>query len=555
MLKKLILKFPSKLFLIILFALFLRTVAITENPPSLYGDELTMVMDVNSILHTGFDQTGEFLPLNFIMGGGRPVGYGYFSLPFVAFFGPNALGIRLLSVLSGVGIVFLVYCLGRILFSEKVGLLSAMLMAISPWDLNLSRGGFETHFALFLALLTVVTVLLALKKPIFLLISAISLGLSINTYSTYKLTLPAFLPMLFWFGEFKAKIFGTRNRTSFFAASMIVLFFVLLLLYQVFFNSSEARFLNQNILANKDIQKSISEKIEAQRSLGLGKGLTGKILANKFWEYNSILIENYLGNFSLDFLFLSGDKNPRHNMTLSGGFYLVELITIISGLIFLIKRNSKKLILLVSWLLIGALPASLLSDPHALRNSFMLPPFILISAVGLSNLWELRKKLSLKIILWIVLVGFLIQAIFIIENLYFVSPNKYSRFWAYPGRLAAELAVQNKEKYDYVFLSSSIDNIEFTYPVYGNINPEKVLEQNKKQTSVGGYMFKKFDNVYIGPIPDSAAQKFLDSFKGVSILYIAPIEDVRYLDVKFYTVNGKDGKQALVTKIINKRIN
>src|SRR3989344_6463133 len=121
-------KYKIILILILTLAFFLRIVNINNNPPALYGDELTMLLDVNSILNTGYDTTGKFLPLNFTMGGGRPVGYGYFSIPFVALFGPGALSIRLLSVLSGVGIVVLVYFLGKILFSKQVGLFAALLV-------------------------------------------------------------------------------------------------------------------------------------------------------------------------------------------------------------------------------------------------------------------------------------------------------------------------------------------------------------------------------------------------------------------------------------------
>src|SRR3989344_3598027 len=94
---------------IIFVGLILRVIFINTSPPSLYGDELTIALDANSILKTGRDQLGNFLPLTFPMGAGRPAGYVYFSIPFVALFGPTALGVRALSILSGAGIILLVY--------------------------------------------------------------------------------------------------------------------------------------------------------------------------------------------------------------------------------------------------------------------------------------------------------------------------------------------------------------------------------------------------------------------------------------------------------------
>jgi hypothetical protein len=72
----------SALALILIFAFLLRFINISSNPPALYGDELTMVMDAYSVLKTGHDTTGEFLPLTFSKGEGRPGGYIYSSLPF-----------------------------------------------------------------------------------------------------------------------------------------------------------------------------------------------------------------------------------------------------------------------------------------------------------------------------------------------------------------------------------------------------------------------------------------------------------------------------------------
>ena len=105
------------LLVILVVALALRLYKLVELP--LYGDELTMVYDSYSLLKTSKDQLGNVLPLTFQMGAGRPGGYVYASIPFVFLFGPSALGVRLLSVISSLGIVCLVYLLGKKFFSEN----------------------------------------------------------------------------------------------------------------------------------------------------------------------------------------------------------------------------------------------------------------------------------------------------------------------------------------------------------------------------------------------------------------------------------------------------
>src|SRR3989338_6504423 len=467
----------KKLILILFIAFFLRIVNISNNPPALYGDELTMSLDVNSIMHTGYDTTGKFLPLNFTMGGGRPVGYGYFSMPFLALFGSGALGIRLLSVLSGVGIVVLIYWLGRLIFSKQIGEVAAALLAISPWDLSLSRAGFETHFALFLSLFGIVMFLLAKKRPWFYIVSILSFGLSVNTYSTYKLTLPIFFPLLLWFSNLREIFSNKKNRIVLVLSTVILLLFSSLFLFQVSVNKSESRFLSINIFTQQEIKNRMTEDINERRNLNPLNEKLSKLLNNKVWEYGFLLGRNYLNNFSAGFLFLNGDRNPRHNMAGTGSLYIVELISIFFGIGYLF-----------------------------------------------------RKK-YFRVMIFIV-------------SLILLSPNTYSRFWAYPARIATEIAVQNKEKYNYIFLSDRIDAVEFAYPIYAAIEPTKVLEQNKSQTQIGEYKFKKYSNVYIGYIPDSQAEKFINSLEG-SVLYIGPTEDKKYLK-SAELINGLDGINALV---------
>ena len=138
------------LFGIVILGLLLRIYRITTLP--MYGDELTIALDTYSIMKTGMDSTGTKLPVTFQMGSGRPGGYIYASVPFVYLFGPTEWGVRSLSLLSSVGIIILMYFLGKKFFNDNVGLIAGFITSISLWDIYLARGGFEAHFALFLAL-------------------------------------------------------------------------------------------------------------------------------------------------------------------------------------------------------------------------------------------------------------------------------------------------------------------------------------------------------------------------------------------------------------------
>lgn len=539
------LNFKLALFLILSLGLFLRIVNINHNPPSLYGDELTIILDSKSILETGQDQTGAYYPLTFSMGAGRPAGYVYGSIPFVAIFGESALGVRGLSIMSGIGLIYLLFYLGKRFFSAKVGLIAALLCAISPWDLSLSRGGFEAHFGLFLALLSVVSFLGAEKRKWLYIVSALSFAVSIHTYPTYKLTLPLVAALLLWYRLNKEGLMKQWFSPTIVISVVILIIAITASAVQTFTGVSETRFWQINLFAKEDLKESIIQNINYERNIDSLPRQASELFHNKFLEYSSLLGEAYLQNFSLDFLFLHGDGNPRHNMTTSGGFYLIEILTILTGFVLLLKRK-KEFILLIGWILIGPLPTTALLEPHALRNSFLLPPIILLSASGLFYLISQTKLRNIFIVT--VTASLLIQGVILADRLYFLAPNKFSNFWAHPAKQASEYILENKNKYSNIIVSGRLDNIEFAYPVYAKISPNVVIEQNKRKQKIGEHEFKKFDNVYIGSIPESKVSAYLES--NPSTLYIGSIEERDSLKDSSIIL-GIDGRPAFIVATKN----
>ncbi len=501
------------LILILVFGFFVRVVNISDNPPSMYGDELTMVYDIYSILKTGHDQTGELLPLTFSMGAGRPAGYIYFSLPFIALFGPSEIGVRMLSVISGVGIIYLMFLLGRKLFTDKVGLIAAFFTSISIWDISLSRGGFESHFALFLALLGTVAILYIKEKPWMGVLGVVSWGLAIHTYPTYKLILPIFGLVLFYYVGFK-DIFKRSSIKPLTVSFILFLIFTGIAFSQLVYNNSESRFYQINALSSEEVGSQIIQRINYYRNIGQGPQFINQIIYSKPQEYVALLIEGYLRNFSIEFLFLHGDGNPRHNMASGGELYIAQIPLLILGLWMLMGGEKKKTILVLGWLIIAPLATTLLLVPHALRNLFMLPPLILLSALGFRYLWDLKNYYK-----YIILLLFLIQFSLFTYRLHFLAPFELNRFWSYPAKQAANFALDNKSKYDFIIVNTDIDNIEYALPAYGNVDPNIVINQNKNKTELRGLKFKKIDNIYIGSVPESDIKKIMEDLKG-NVLYI-----------------------------------
>lgn len=499
--------------IILILGLFLRVFDITNNPPGLYGDELTIALDANSLLKTGQDQLGNSLPLTFRMGAGRPPVYVYGSMPFVGIFGPSALGVRGLSVLSGLGIIILLYYISRKLFSQKIGLAAAFIAAVSIWDISLSRGGFEAHLALLLALLGFYLFLKGKEKPIFYIFSALSFGLTLHTYPTYKVSLLLFIPLLFWFTGTKS-LFNI-SKGYFIGSLLIFLILGFVALSQTFIGGSEVRFNDINIFSKNDLKVSIEQKINLERTESNLPDSIVNYFHNKPVEYSKVFIENYLQNFSIDFLILHGDRNPRHNMATMGQIYAIEILLIGVGILSLVRSRIKILIFLLSWIALAPIATAVVDLPHALRSSFMLPPLILLSALGLGGILNLKNRMATAVIFVI----FIAQFLFFTQKLYFLSPNLYGNFWSLEAKSASKMALENESKYDFIILSDRIDAIEFAYPVYAKVNPKEIIAQNLKKDTFFGFPSKKYENIYISSIADGEIQKAIDSTDG-SVLFI-----------------------------------
>lgn len=523
------------LVLIIIIGAILRIINISDRILPMYGDELTIAYDAYSILKTGQDQQGNVFPLTFEMGAGRPGGYVYLTTIFTAFFGPSSLAIRLPSVLSGLGIIFMIYLLSKNFFSEKTALCAAFLASVSPWTVQLSRAGFEANFALFLVLTATYLFIQGVNKFYFYIISAFLFGLVLHTYPTYKVSLLIFIPLLIWYVGKKEIL---RNKTHLVLSAFILSVFIILAAVQTFKGGSEVRFAQINVFSRTDLVSSIEQKINLERSISLLPEQISKYFHNRSVEYGKVILENYLQNFSIDFLVLHGDRNPRHNMATMGQIYLAEAILFVIGLFSFWHKERRKLLFLLVWLLIAPIPTSIVDLPHALRSSFMIVPLVLIAALGLAAVISFKNK-TIFVLLAVI---FFIQFLFFTQKIYFLAPVEYARFWSYSARIASFTALENKAKYDYVFLSDKIDNMEFAYPVYANIDPRQVINQNNGgKVEINGVSFKKFDNIYIGSLNENDLEGLIQSINGLVLVVASPNVKSGNYDV----VNGSDNQPIL----------
>src|SRR3989344_7737190 len=158
--------FKKNIYLIILtfvflLAFFLRFYNLGSNPPSLTWDEASLGYNAYSILKTGADEYGNKLPLSIrSFDDYKPPLYVYLTIPFVALFGLSEFSVRLPSAIIGALSVIVIYFLVKEFLQrwdkkhqELIALVSALFLAISPWQLQFSRGAFEGNIGIFFYIL------------------------------------------------------------------------------------------------------------------------------------------------------------------------------------------------------------------------------------------------------------------------------------------------------------------------------------------------------------------------------------------------------------------
>src|SRR3990167_10353770 len=183
-----------RLILIIILALafFLRFYRLGEYP-ALNADEAAIGYNVYSLLETGKDEHGNSWPIHFqSFNDFKPGLYFYLTLPFVKVLGLTELAVRLPGATLGVLSIFVVWLLVKNLFPDKKYLaeLSALFLAISPWHIHFSRGGWEVNAATFFITLGVLGLTKSAQSSKWFLVTLLSWVAAMYTYHAARVVIP-----------------------------------------------------------------------------------------------------------------------------------------------------------------------------------------------------------------------------------------------------------------------------------------------------------------------------------------------------------------------------
>ena len=459
-------KLLSKYSIIFIFvlALILRVINFSEPvPPSINWDEASLGYNAFSIFKTGKDEWGRVMPLTFeAFGDYKLPGYIYALVPFIAALGLNETSVRLPSIIFGsLSVIFLYLIVLNLTKEKKWALISAALLAISPWHFFLSRIALEANLALSFFLIGFYLLIIGLKKQLYLILASIFFGLSIFTYNSARIFVPLFL-LGFIFLNWKQIKF---TKTSIFSGLLFGIFLATGF-YLAVFQDSSARYYWVRILDEGAISF-----LDQARNNSTFPDLITKLIYNRpvYFVYN--LIVNYFKHFSLQFLALAGGTNYQFNIQNMGLIYLIELPLLVFGFYKLLKSKVGWTFLL--WFLIAPIPSALTREaPHALRSIFMIGSIQIITAFGLIQILKLinKKTLIYAASTTVALLILINTAIYL--KVYFLDyPIQYSQSWQYGYKEVIEKVNQNYDKYPKIYFTKHYGEPHIFYLFFSKYEP------------------------------------------------------------------------------------
>lgn len=496
---------------IIILALFFRLYSLSHVPPAPSLDEVSIGYNAYSILKTGKDEYGIPHPMLLrAYDDYRPALYVYLTIPFVKILGLTAVSVRLPSVLLSVLTVYLVYSIGRMIGKkycsyERLGDIAAVLLAISPWHIYISRLGHEANLGLTLFVLGIYLFLQAvlLGKKSAWIWSALVFAMSLYGYQSNKIISPLILiagTVLFW------KEIWHARRYVLIAGALGVLIALPAVLAAV---SPEGllRFRGTSAFSpdSPDMVTATKAYVAAREQ---GDTL-GKLLYGRAGTYVSVFTKNYVSHFAPAWIFAGADRQT-HKVPGMGLLYLWEVLFLLLGIWALIKSKlpGKLKWFLLAWILVSPIPASVTTQsPHAMRAYAMAPAVLLIEALGFW--WVVRRFREKQLRILTVAVGVVAaQGISIFWQGYFVRfPAEQSDSFQYAIRGAVRYGLDNASRYEAIQYANQ-GNLYQSYMFflyYGKFDPAAYLALGG--TGSGGFEeAHRIGKYAFGILPQEAAK-------------------------------------------------
>lgn len=509
-----------------MLAIFLRVYKLDKVPIELFGDEIDVGIQANSILHTGKDYFGNKFPVMFhSFDEYRLPLFIYSDVLFIKIFGLNEWGVRMAGVFWGVLGILGLYLLCKKLTSPRIALFSAFLLAITPWHLQYSRqAGIESGMLLTFTTLAIWAFIKGLQNFKWLLISAIIFSLSIYVYATA-------LVFVVIFGTFLL-VFFRRSLQQYGVAKLgfitIVCFIILIPYINIYLQGKAgARFSTISIFGDKDINDEIFIRRNREN------GTLATVFHNKPFAYSQEIIKNYVRTFSTEFLFTNGDPNLRQSVGGVGEFYVFEILLLFFGLYHFLKfKDGKNISILFFWILIAPIPSSLTKDGgyHASRLMLILTPLIFFMANGMDYLIAKRPTRWVKVICGIFLFLAILNIAVYMHRYYVEWPKDSWRFWQLGYKEAMEYIKDNDSRYERIYFNNTYESTLPRFLFWYGYDPKTFQNQvtniQKKENIIKGFNgFSVGNKYYFGIVSKLIEDEGFAEVLQKNDLYLVSVRD------------------------------
>ncbi len=477
---------------ITILAFFLRFYNLSTNPPGLYWDEAAFGYNAYSILKTGHDEHGRFMPLFFESFGDwkLPV-YFYLLVPSIKLFGLSEFSVRFPSALFG-SLTPLVFFLlvKKITKNTNLALTCMFFLAISPWHIQFSRPGFESTPSLFFVISGVYLMLLGIekKKISILSFSVLLFVLSIYTYHASRIFTPLLVASIILIN---LKLIRKNIKLWIFPLIIGLILSIPMIIFTLS-PSGRIRALSESAFKGNDLQAA---RLNFDQKSKKPLRFLSKYLFNSPVYYSQVALAEYLNHFSPTFLFINGDQIGRHSQVDMGQIYLFDSVFLLLSFFTYKKLEGDGKKIMLFWLLLAPIPASFVTPtPHAQRALQMSIPIAFFSSLGAYYFFSAKKLIVIKILL--ASIAIFSFAVFI-HLLFIHYPRKFAADWQDGYSQMVQEVKKYQDNYSKVYITN-INSVPYIYLLlYLPYDPQKFIEENGTKDAFGKYVFINPDyNIY-----------------------------------------------------------
>jgi len=446
--------------ILIILTITTRFLFLEKSPPGFYADEASFGYNAVSIMESGRDEHGILFPVYFkaFEEYKNPI-FCYSIIPFLKIFGVSVFAVRVTSAFWGLATIILMFFVVKNYQKDiHAAFYSSLVLTLMPWHLIISRIAFEVVTFPFFILLFLYfwEKYLNTLKIQFTFIAAFCMGVCFYTYSTARLLVPLYCAGVFviWFKEI--------NKNKIIYAT--ILLGLLIPLIPLFFW----------------LQKYPDT-------------LTHRFSAVSLWNHKLHYLENvfniffnYINDFSIRYLFISGDTQLRHSTGRSGTLLISYSIFLLFGILWIWQRWNNKFLRFVTFGFVTfPFAASLTKESfHALRSANAIPFVSIISGMGLYFLLECLQKYKNMYRVGLVSIALLVLTEF--------SQFYWDYLITYPKRSESQFLYSIPETMKFM-MSQKADNFYFTPSVGQPLVMAKYFSRSKDSL----YKNSDFSNFHV----------------------------------------------------------